>query len=121
MSENRFLDPNNHGNNPNENSIVSLDILRERNKHQKALQTEQHAHDLEILNKKMGVMGRFFGIEDNSSKNITALICCLLITFCLGGTVATYLVEKNFTFAKWMWGQVFPFISLAMGYLFGKK
>lgn len=127
-----FLKPLNTGNEKQNNEIVPLDILKEKNKHEKDVQREQHGHEkdlqkqqheheIEMLKKKMGALGRFFGTDDNSSKNITAIICCLLLVFALGVSLGAYFAKDDVSFAKWMWGAILPIISLSMGYLFGKK
>lgn len=132
MSESRFLDIQAQENGSQGNSIASLDLLKEQNRHQKALQAEQHAHEKEIqkeqhehesamLNKKMGWLGSFFGSEENSSKNITAFICCLLLVFALGVSIGAYFCKNDTSFAKWLWGAILPIVSLSLGYLFGKK
>lgn len=97
------------------------DVQREQHEHEKDVQREQHEHELALLRKKMGALGCFFGSDDNSSKNITAIICCLLLVFALGVSLGAYFAKGDVAFAKWIWGAILPIVSLSLGYLFGKK
>ena len=76
---------------------------------------------LNIINKKLGLIGQIIGNSENASKNITCIICILL----LGGATIISLViywgKDDVSFVQAIWNNIMPVITLSLGYLFGKK
>lgn len=70
---------------------------------------------------KIGRIGELLGCEDNASRNITALICAILLIILLVLSIIVYLCEKNFDPVMTLWEKTIPIITLALGYLFGKN
>lgn len=78
-------------------------------------------HAQELLNKKLGLIGRIFGVGQNASKNITAAICIMLVIVMCIISCLVYCIDRNLTFIEDVWNKIMPIISLSLGYLFGKK
>lgn len=75
----------------------------------------------EILDKKLGYVGQFFGEDTNSARNITAVIVLSLI---VGGSIVSgiiYFVNQDKDLILKIWSGIFPIITLSLGYLFGKS
>lgn len=100
--------------------------------HEQITQKEEHEfklsckdkdqrHEKELLNTNLGTVGRFFGCTEHSSKNITAIICILLIVGVSVISCWVYYTEQDTVFIKSMWTNISPIITLSLGYLFGKK
>lgn len=82
---------------------------------------KENAHQNELLNKKLGRVGLFFGDSGNSAKNITAVI---VLTLIVGATIVSavvYWIKKDSELLSQIWSGVFPIITLSLGYLFGKS
>lgn len=97
------------------------DMAKERHSHEMQMQQLRDNKDLNIFKNELGWIGRFFGGEKNSSKNITAALNILLIA---GATIISLIVyfDKGDTgFIKALWSGITPIVSLSLGYLFGKK
>ncbi len=81
----------------------------------------QRNHEKDMANQALGWFGRIFGAKENSSRNITGLIC---LSFVIGATLVSLLVyfcKEDLIFVKYMWGVTSPIITLSLGYLFGHK
>ncbi|MCM1140955.1 MAG: hypothetical protein NC453_20485 [Muribaculum sp.] len=89
--------------------------------HEKEMAELEHKHALEMLDKKAGTVGRYFGIEDNGSKNITliVLIVFLIIVFFL--IMMFYKETPHSAFVELVWNTAVPVLTLALGYIFGKE
>ena len=95
--------------------------LKERHSYDLSKQERDNAHAQEQEKIKLGRIGRWFGTGENASKNITAIICILLI---VGGTVVSlyaYACKDDKEVVGKIWGTIAPIITLSLGYLFGKK
>lgn len=100
--------------------------------HEQIIKKEEHEFVLEkvekenirlkeILNKRLGYVGKFFGEDTNSARNITAVIVLSLI---VGGTIISgviYIVDQDKDLILKIWSGIFPIITLSLGYLFGKS
>lgn len=117
------------GTNYTPSTIKRLEI---QNEQERFLCQTEHAHEIEckkldqkhelnILAKNLGFIGRTFGNAEHASKNITAVICiCLLVGVSIvSGFV--YFDTQDVDFIKSMWLNISPIITLSLGYLFGKK
>lgn len=103
-----------------------------QNAHERDLQKEQHDFDLECkkldqkheqetITKNLGWIGRTFGNAENASKNITAILCILLLVGVATVSVIVYCNEHDISKVTGLWDGVLPIITLSLGYLFGKK
>ena len=107
---------------------VGVMLNREHLKHEQTQLKEQHKyqekeneHSREKEKIKLGKIGQWFGTGDNASKNITAIICILLI---IGGTAVSlyaYACKDDREMVGKIWGAIAPILTLSLGYLFGKK
>ena len=116
----------------NPNASYKITLNRDLQKHEQTKLKEQHgfelsrldkdnAHTQELEKNKLDLVGKLFGTGDNSSKNITATICILLI---IGGSAISlyaYVEKNDKDLATSIWGVIAPIITLSLGYIFGKK
>lgn len=72
-------------------------------------------HALEQRKLDAGAFGRFFGLGEQTSKSITAVVVFSLI---LIGAIATFF--KPWNEAAEYWKITFPVVTLGLGYLFGR-
>lgn len=90
-------------------------------RHEEKILDKQQKYDLEKFRIGLGRLGRFFGHEDNSSKNITFVILIVLVVIVSVLTWCFFENNQLSEFVKLLWTQLFPIITLSLGYLFGKK
>lgn len=77
--------------------------------------------DNEFKTKKQegGVLGEFFGTNiKNASIHIAFVICIVLLIFCGVDLVHSFFGKNKIT--SEMWNLIFPVVTLALGYIFGK-
>lgn len=75
----------------------------------------------DVVNKEKdaGRMGKFLGANTkNASIHITLLICGVLLVLCIIDLFHSYKPEQELT--SEVWNLIFPVITLALGYIFGK-
>ena len=66
-----------------------------------------------------GKLGEILGTNvKNSSIHIAFIICCVLLIFCGVDLVHSFFDENTLT--SEIWNLVFPVVTLALGYIFGK-
>ncbi len=113
----------------------SPDVIKQtklQNAHERDLQKEQHdydinckkielQHELDKIDKNLGCIGRTFGSAENASKNITAILCVLLLVGVTVVSIIVYCNEKTVSAVAGLWDGILPIITLSLGYLFGKK
>lgn len=113
----------------------SPDVIKQtklQNAHERDLQKEQHdydinckkielQHELDTIDKNLGCIGRTFGSAENASKNITAILCILLLVGVTIVSIVVYCKEKTVSAVAGLWDGILPIITLSLGYLFGKK
>ena len=103
-----------------------------QNAHERDLQKEQHVfelsriklnqqHEIDTIDKNLGCIGRTFGGAENASKNITAILCILLLVGVTIVSIIVYCKEKAVSAVAGLWDGILPIITLSLGYLFGKK
>lgn len=95
--------------------------LKEQHEHEERMAEMQYQHEAKLNNQALGWFGRMFGSQENSSRNITGIIC---LSFVAGATLTSlvvYFCKDNTVFVKEMWEVICPIITLSLGYLFGKK
>lgn len=90
-------------------------------KHDESVLDKRNEHEIQVLREKAGWFGRCLGHDDHSSKNITLVIIVLLVFMI--GSLTFYFFDKDKTspFVEMIWNQFFPILTLALGYIFGKK
>lgn len=85
------------------------------------MQERQFEHENSIKDKDLGWLGKFWGAGDNSSRNIAAIVCFLLILGASVASITIYCSTQDSSLIAKIWGYVTPIITLALGYIFGKK
>lgn len=99
-----------------EEKMAKLKFENEQTLKDKAFQ-----HEVNTNKQSLGWFGRLFGSQENSSRNITGIIC---LSFVAGATLISFIVyffKDDIVFIKEMWEVICPIITLSLGYLFGKK
>ena len=95
---------------------------KEDHEFQLQLQKQQHDHENDLKEKDLGWLGKIFGGEKLSSKNITAFVCGILLIGVITFSIIIYRDDKiNTSFISQLWDYVLPIITLSLGYLFGKN
>lgn len=95
--------------------------LREQHIHEEKMADKKYQHEANLNNQALGWFGRIFGSQENSSRNITGIIC---LSFVSGATLISlivYFCKEDTGFVKKMWEVICPIVTLSLGYLFGKK
>lgn len=69
-------------------------MVQEDHEYQLKMQDSQHFHELSLKNKDLGWIGQFFGSSDNSSKNIAAIICLILLIAVIFMSCIVYYLDK---------------------------
>ena len=96
-------------------------MVQEDHEYQLKMQKSQHDHEISMRNMDIGKVGRVFGSSENSSKNIAAVICFILLMAVIGMSCWIYYMDKDKSFIANLWQLVLPVITLSLGYIFGKK
>lgn len=103
-------------------ALAELELQREEHQFQLQMQQQQHNHENELKNKEIGWLGKFFGSENNSAKNMAITVIVIVIS---GATLFSLCVlfnaQLNNTLIKDVWSSVVPIVTLALGYIFGKN
>ena len=94
-------------------------MVMAQHSHEEQMQQMKDKKDIIIC--ELGWVGRFFGGEKNSSKNITAALNILLIIGASAISLIIYFDKGDTDFIKAIWASITPIVSLSLGYLFGKK
>ena len=117
-------------------SYNEINQLKIKNKHEQIQLKEQHEYDcrlkqiykekeLEILKSKLGFIGRCFGDAIHSSKNITFVICLFTFLYVVVMLLLVFFNEdinnEKIDIVNSVFNEAMPVITLALGYLFGKK
>lgn len=96
-------------------------MAQENHDYQLKMQKSQHDHEISMRNMDLGKVGWLFGASDNSSKNIAAVICFILLLAVIVMSCLVYWADKDKSFIANLWQLVLPVITLSLGYIFGKK
>lgn len=96
-------------------------MVQEDHNYQLKMQESQHSHELSLRSKDLGLIGNLFGSSDNSSKNIAAIICLILLFAVIAMSCLVYCLDRDKDFISTLWQIVMPVITLALGYIFGKR
>lgn len=96
-------------------------MVKEDHSFQLDLQKSQHEHEIKLKNKDLGWIGFLFGTAENSSKNIAALICLILILGSIVFSCIIYRCGEDNGFIEKIWHIAMPVVTLSLGYIFGKK
>ena len=86
-----------------------------------AKQVIENQNELEKIKLERGVLGGIWGIPSNIPNNIAALSIALLMITGIGYTFLNYNTKsENLGLSiKDLWAIITPFMTLAIGYLFG--
>ena len=100
--------------------------IEKQYQHEKDLADKKNERIKDTLNINLGWVGRFFGGNKNISHNIVAILISLLLLFDIISSVGIYcwgkeIDESKLDLIKIIWGESAPLITLALGYIFGKK
>lgn len=60
--------------------------LKEQHEHEERMADMQYRHEANLNNQALGCFGRIFGSQENSSRNITGIIC---LSFVAGATLTS--------------------------------
>ena len=83
---------------------------------------QNHNHESDMKDKDLGLLGRLFGGGLHASKNITALICLILLVVAVVFSFVVYFGDCNKDkLIEYFWDTITPIITLSLGYLFGRK
>lgn len=96
-------------------------MVQEDHDYQLKMQKSQHDHEISMRNMDIGKVGWIFGTSENSSKNIAAVICFILLLAVICMSCWIYNMDKDKSFIANLWQLVLPVITLSLGYIFGKK
>ena len=95
---------------------------KEDHEFQLRMQQQQHAHENGLKEKDLGWIGKIFGGEVISSKNITAFVCGILLVGLITFSIVIYCEDSDDkSFIGQLWDYVLPIVTLSLGYLFGKN
>ncbi len=98
---------------------VSTESFNKLNDEQKTIVLNGN-NDAIAKDKDAGLLGRFLGSNTkNATIHIALIICIILLFICLVDMVHAFWVNKVIT--SEIWNLVFPIITLALGYIFGKS
>ena len=104
-----------------ENNIIngiSEDSFNKLNDEQKSIVLTGN-NDAQNRNKDGGWLGQIFGVNTrNSSIHIAFIICIVLLLFCCIDLLHSFC--KGNTLTSEIWNLIFPVVTLALGYIFGK-
>lgn len=96
-------------------------LRKDAYEHEERVKDSDHKHELAIQRGKMGLLGRLFGADENSSKNITLIIIVFILAIAILLTYQNPDNKDNSDFAYKIWDKVFPIVTLSLGYIFGKN
>lgn len=96
-------------------------IKKDEQKHEETMEGINSERDTLQQQLNLGLLGKLFGGEQNSSKNIAALINICLIIGATAISLLIYFTEHDKSFVKAIWTGILPIVTLSLGYLFGKK
>ncbi len=76
-------------------------------------------NDINRKDKDAGKFGKLLGANpQNAAIHIAFIICGVLLLFCIIDLIHSFYPEQELT--SEMWNLIFPIITLALGYIFGK-
>lgn len=97
---------------------VSLNRLSFR--HEESMADKEHEFQKELLIKRLGYLGKFFGQKDIIPLNVSGLLLLILVFFLVIVSICLIGCNNNSTNnIKMIWDIVSPIITLTLGYLFG--
>lgn len=95
-------------------------MAQENHEYQLKMQKAQHDHEISMRNMDLGKVGYIFGASDNSSRNIAASICFVLLVAIIAMSCVAYYMYEDKSFVASLWQLILPVITLSLGYIFGK-
>lgn len=95
--------------------------------HEETMMDKKYNYEKQLLDKKLGYLGRVFGYEYILPLNVSGLFILVLVLFltivslCLFKKVNNADYKITIEIIESLWGIVAPLLTLALGYLFGKR
>lgn len=117
---------------PDSKTETRVILNREQHQHEQTLdkldkdfqlemQNRQFMQEKDMLSKKVGWIGQLWGEGENSSRNIAAIMCGLMLLGVTATSITIYIVNQDKDLIAEIWKLAFPFMTLALGYIFGKN
>ena len=73
-------------------ALAELELQREEHQVQLQMQQQQRNHENQLKNKDIGWLGKFFGSENNSARNMAITVIVIVIS---GATLFSHIVLFN--------------------------
>lgn len=106
---------------PKSASYSEVRLKKDAYEHEERVKDSDHKHELALQEKRLGTLGRMFGADENSSKNITFVIIVMMLMIAIFLTYVRPETESNDDLIYKIWEKVFPIVTLSLGYIFGKQ
>lgn len=101
--------------------------------HEETMMDKKYNYEKQLLDKKLGCLGKFFGHEYILPLNVSGLFILILVFFLV--FISYFIFNKTYNseisnkieyetaieIIESLWNAVAPLLTLALGYLFGKK
>lgn len=94
---------------------------KQEQEHKRDMLQLKHQHTLEMLDRWGGDFGHYFGQGENSSKHIAFLIILVFLFASFALILIFYKESPHSPFVELVWNTSIPVLTLALGYIFGKK
>ena len=98
-----------------------LQSLKEEHSYQKEIKAMEIKHSEVVLEKELGKIGKLFGGNHHAARNITITIVFILLLVVGFLSSIAYFYNYDKEFALSIIKDVIPVVTLALGYMFGKK
>lgn len=97
-------------------------ISQLNHRHEETMADKEHQFQKEMLDKKLGSLGRFFGQKEMIPLNVAGLLILMLVTFLVLISLKIFCSHTtDIDTITTLWDIGVPIITLALGYLFGIK
>ena len=97
-------------------------ISQLNHRHEETMADKEHQFQKEMLDKKLGSLGRFFGQKEMIPLNVAGLLILMHVTFLVLISLKIFCSHTTDIDTKTtLWDIGVPIITLALGYLFGIK
>lgn len=103
MSSDNITSNNSYSPDP---SQIHLEQKKEDHSFELEKINKKHEHEIKVMEKELGALGRLLGSYKNASKNITALICITLLIGALIISTIVYYRNNDTSFVKSIWTSI---------------